>query len=89
MGIFAWIVLGLIAGYVTNRFVGSKDTQSIVTACMIGAGGALLGGLVAVMFNAGSVGVFFGITAWIAAVFGSVVLLLLYSKFTPRAHARY
>ncbi len=84
MGILAWIILGLIVGYIASWMVSAQDTQNIIVICLLGVGGALIGGFLAVVFNVASIGGFFSAAAWIAAVVGSVVLLLLYRMLIVR-----
>ncbi len=85
MGIIAWIILGLIAAYVANLVVdGGRDTRGLVASCLIGVGGALLGGLAAVSLFDGDIGAFFNIATWIAAVAASAVALFAFNMITVR-----
>jgi uncharacterized membrane protein YeaQ/YmgE (transglycosylase-associated protein family) len=76
MSIIAWIVLGLIAGFIGNKIV-NKQGEGIVGDVIVGVIGAFVGGF---LFNLiGAVGVT-GLNLWslLVAVVGAVVLLLAY-----------
>ncbi|HQT84167.1 MULTISPECIES: GlsB/YeaQ/YmgE family stress response membrane protein [Acidiphilium] len=76
MGIIAWLVLGLIAGFIASKLV-NKQGEGIVLDMVLGIIGAIVGGFI---FNAfGSVGVTgFNIYSLIVAVIGAVVVLVIY-----------
>jgi uncharacterized membrane protein YeaQ/YmgE (transglycosylase-associated protein family) len=45
MGLFAWIVVGAIAGFIANKIMGTKE--GLVGMLVLGVVGALVGGFVA------------------------------------------
>ena len=45
MGIIAWIVLGAIAGYITNLIMGGKE--GVIETIILGIVGAVVGGFIA------------------------------------------
>ena len=45
MGIIAWIVLGAIAGWITNLIMGGKE--GVVATVLLGIVGAVVGGFLA------------------------------------------
>ena len=82
MSILAWMVLGLIAGFVASKLV-NKSGEGVVMDVALGIVGALAGGW---LFNQfGQPGVT-GLNIWslLVAVAGAVVLLLLYHAVTGR-----
>lgn len=79
MGFFAFLLLGLIAGAVAKLLVPGRDPGGIITTMAIGVVGALLGGFVGgALFGANPVDEFFDLSTWLAAIVGSVVLLLVF-----------
>lgn len=79
MGIIAFLILGLIAGAIAKAALPGDDPGGILVTMVIGVVGALLGGFLAsLLFDANPVDEFFSISTWLAAIIGSVVLLLLY-----------
>lgn len=86
MPILAWVLLGLIAGFVTNKFVNRAD-ESVLTDIAIGVGGALAGGWI--FKQLGQPGAT-GLDPWslLVAVVGAVVLLVLYHTITGIAPRR-
>ena len=76
MGIIAWIVLGIIVGIIAEHFISGRESHGIIVTCLIGIGGALLGGWLATrIFHIHSLQGFFNISTWITAIAGAVVLL--------------
>lgn len=83
MSILAWIVVGVIAGFLAKTVVPGEGPGGVLGDLIVGVVGALLGGW---LFNAfGNPGVT-GLNAWsiIVAFVGSVVLLLIFRLFTRR-----
>ncbi|MFF3214219.1 GlsB/YeaQ/YmgE family stress response membrane protein [Streptomyces sp. NPDC002886] len=83
MGIIAWILIGLLAGFIAKAITPGKDPGGIVITMLIGIAGGLLGGwLGKVIFGVDSIDGFFHLSTWIAAIAGSVILLVLYRLVT-------
>lgn len=83
MSILAWIVLGLIAGFIASKIV-NKTGEGLLLDIVLGIVGAVVGGFI---FNAmGSSGVT-GVNLYslLVAVIGAVVVLLLYHAVVRRA----
>jgi uncharacterized membrane protein YeaQ/YmgE (transglycosylase-associated protein family) len=83
MSILAWIVLGLIAGFIASKIV-NKTGEGIVLDILLGIVGAVVGGF---LFNlVGSAGVT-GLNIWslVVAVIGAVVFLLVYHALFRRS----
>ncbi|MEU6950487.1 GlsB/YeaQ/YmgE family stress response membrane protein [Streptomyces sp. NPDC046316] len=79
MGIIAWILIGLLAGFIAKALMPGKDPGGIIITTLIGIAGGLLGGwLGKVIFGVDSIDGFFELSTWIAAIIGSVILLVLY-----------
>ncbi|MFB4419733.1 GlsB/YeaQ/YmgE family stress response membrane protein [Streptomyces sp. QL37] len=79
MGIIAWIFIGLLAGLIAKALMPGKDPGGIIITMLIGIAGGLLGGwLGKVIFGIDSIDGFFDLSTWIAAIVGSLILLLLY-----------
>jgi uncharacterized membrane protein YeaQ/YmgE (transglycosylase-associated protein family) len=82
MSIIAWLILGLIAGFVASRIVNAPR-QGLVLDIVLGIIGALVGGFI--FDAAGKVGVT-GFNAWslLVAIIGSIIVLVLYHALTGR-----
>jgi uncharacterized membrane protein YeaQ/YmgE (transglycosylase-associated protein family) len=76
MSILAWLVLGLIAGFIGSKIV-NKRGEGIILDILIGIVGAFLGGWLFSQFGAKGVS---GLNLYslLVAVVGSVVLLLIW-----------
>jgi len=76
MSILAWIILGLIAGFIGSKIV-NKSGEGIVLDILLGVVGAVVGGFIFRSFGASGVtGV--NIYSLVVAVIGSVVFLVIY-----------
>ena len=76
MSIIAWIVLGLIAGFIGSKIV-NKTGEGVVLDIVLGVIGAVVGGFLFQNFGmAGVSGV--NIYSILVAVVGAVVVLVIY-----------
>ncbi len=82
MSIIAWIVLGLLAGFIASKIVRHRG-QGLVVDILLGVVGALVGGFV---FRLGGGYGVTGFNAWslLVAVIGAVVVLLLWNTVLGR-----
>ncbi len=76
MSILAWIVLGLIAGFIGSKIV-NKSGQGLILDIVLGIVGAIIGGYLFNMFGAAGV-TGLNIYSLFVAVVGSVVFLVIY-----------
>jgi uncharacterized membrane protein YeaQ/YmgE (transglycosylase-associated protein family) len=76
MSILAWIILGLIAGFIASKIV-NKAGEGIVMDILLGIVGAIVGGYVFRLFGASGVSGL-NIYSRIVAVIGSIVFLVIY-----------
>ena len=76
MSILAWIVLGLIAGFVGSKIV-NKSGEGIFLDIILGIIGAVVGGWLFARFGASGV-TGLNLYSLFVAVVGAVVVLLLY-----------
>lgn len=83
VGIIAWILIGLLAGAIAKLLLPGKDPGGIIITMLIGIVGGLLGGwLGKVIFGVDSIDGFFDLSTWVAAIVGSLILLVLYRAVT-------
>ncbi len=83
MSILAWIILGLVAGFLAS-FIVNRRGEGILTDIILGIVGALIGGY---LFNTlGSVGITgFNLYSLIVAVIGAVICLAIYHAIRRNA----
>jgi uncharacterized membrane protein YeaQ/YmgE (transglycosylase-associated protein family) len=76
MSIVAWIILGLIAGFIASKLV-NKSGEGILLDIVLGIVGAVVGGYVFQMFgHSGVTGL--NIYSLFVAVVGAVLFLVIY-----------
>jgi uncharacterized membrane protein YeaQ/YmgE (transglycosylase-associated protein family) len=83
MGILAWIIVGIIAGFLAKSVIPGEGPGGVIGDLVIGVVGAFIGSWI---FNSfGSVGVN-GFSLWsiLVSFIGAVVLLFIARLFTGR-----
>ncbi len=85
MGIIAWIVLGAIAGFITNMIMGGKE--GVIATIILGIIGAVVGGYLAgtVLKVADVTGI--NIESIVVAVIGGVIVVAVYRALIGRRAA--
>ena len=83
MSILAWIVLGLIAGFIASKiYVGTG--QGILMDIVLGIVGAVVGGYLFDMIGAGGI-TGFNIWSMLVAIVGAVLVLWIYHAVSGRS----
>ena len=82
MSIIAWLVLGLIAGFIASKIV-NKQGEGLVLNIVLGVVGAFVGGWLFSLFGmSGVTGL--NIYSLLVAVLGAVVVLFIYHGLVRR-----
>ncbi len=83
MGILAWLLLGLVAGFIGSKLV-NKTGEGLILDIVLGVVGAFVGGFLFNMFgHAGVTGL--NLYSLLVAVIGAVVVLVLYHMVFRRS----
>jgi uncharacterized membrane protein YeaQ/YmgE (transglycosylase-associated protein family) len=80
MSIIAWIILGLIAGFIASQLVNQRGT-GVILDIVLGIIGAIVGGWLFSFFGASEV-TGLNLYSLIVAVVGAVAILLIYHALT-------
>jgi uncharacterized membrane protein YeaQ/YmgE (transglycosylase-associated protein family) len=82
VGIIAWIILGAIAGWITNLLMGGKE--GVIATIVLGIVGAVVGGYLAgtVLKVADVTGI--NIESIVVSVIGAVIVVAAYRLFMGR-----
>jgi uncharacterized membrane protein YeaQ/YmgE (transglycosylase-associated protein family) len=83
MSFLAWIVLGLIAGFIGSKIV-NKTGEGVVLDIILGIVGATVGGWLFNMFGARGVSGF-NLYSLLVAIVGAVVVLVVYHSIRRAA----
>jgi uncharacterized membrane protein YeaQ/YmgE (transglycosylase-associated protein family) len=75
MGLAAWVMLGVVAGWTAASLRDGSGTGRLAGALVTGIGGAVVGGALASVLGIGSASTFFSIGAWAAAFVGATAAL--------------
>jgi uncharacterized membrane protein YeaQ/YmgE (transglycosylase-associated protein family) len=85
MGIIAWIILGAIAGWITNMIMGGGE--GVIATILLGIVGAVVGGWLAgtVLKVADVTGI--NIESIVVSVVGAVIVVAIYRMVVGRRAA--
>jgi uncharacterized membrane protein YeaQ/YmgE (transglycosylase-associated protein family) len=83
MSILAWLVLGLIAGFIASKLV-NKSGEGLILDIVLGIVGAFVGGFLFSFVGATPI-TGLNIYSIIVAVIGAVVVLFIYHAFAGRS----
>jgi uncharacterized membrane protein YeaQ/YmgE (transglycosylase-associated protein family) len=82
MSIIAWILLGLVAGFIASKVVNHTG-EGIILDIVLGIVGAVVGGFIFNQF--GAVGINgFNVYSLIVAVIGAIIVLFIYHAVVRR-----
>ncbi len=83
MSIIAWIILGLLAGWIASMIMGGGG-YGVVGDIIVGIIGALIGGFITgPLFGIDVTG--FNVTSLIVAIVGAIILIAIYRALvSPR-----
>jgi uncharacterized membrane protein YeaQ/YmgE (transglycosylase-associated protein family) len=88
MSIIAFIILGLLAGWIAKALLPGDDPGGLIITTLIGVVGAILGGFLAgALFGADPMDEFFDISSWLTAIVGAIILLVVYRMVASRRPA--
>jgi uncharacterized membrane protein YeaQ/YmgE (transglycosylase-associated protein family) len=76
MSYFAWIILGLIAGFIGSKIV-NKQGEGLIVDIILGVVGAIVGGWLFSMFGASGV-TGLNLYSLAVAVVGAIAVLVVY-----------
>jgi uncharacterized membrane protein YeaQ/YmgE (transglycosylase-associated protein family) len=80
-GIIAWIIIGIIAGWITGKLMKGSGFGAIMDM-VVGLVGALIGGFISSHLGFGGVGEHGLVMSIVIAVIGAVILTLLLRLIT-------
>ena len=82
MGILAWLLLGLVAGFIGSKLV-NKSGEGLILDIVLGVVGAFVGGFIFSFFgHSGVTGL--NLYSLLVAVIGAVVVLVVYHAVVRR-----
>ena len=85
MGIIAWLVIGLIAGFLARWFMPGPDPMGFTGTLALGMVGSLVGGLLGNLIFDGNVDV--ERSGLVGSVIGGLIALYVYRRYRPSAAA--
>lgn len=83
MGIFSWIIVGLIAGAIGKALHPGKDPGGFFVTVLIGIIGAVVGGFISSALGYGTVDGF-DLGSLFIAIMGAVIVLFIYRKVASK-----
>lgn len=86
MSVLAWIVLGLVAGFIASKMV-NKSGEGVFLDIVLGIVGAIAGGWIFAAFGASRV-TGLNLYSLLVAVIGAVIVLVAYHAVRGTTHQR-
>lgn len=79
MGIFSWIIVGLIAGALAKFLLPGKDPGGFIVTTLIGVAGAFVGGYLGKLLGIGGAAASgINLPTLVTATVGAILLLIAY-----------
>jgi uncharacterized membrane protein YeaQ/YmgE (transglycosylase-associated protein family) len=75
MGVIAWILFGLVVGFIAKLLTPGRDPGGFIVTMLLGIAGALVGGFIGKTMGFYDTNESAG---WLMSILGAVVLLLIY-----------
>ena len=82
MSIFAWVLLGLIAGFIASKLV-NKQGEGFILDVVLGVVGAVVGGFLFTRMGAAGV-TGFNLYSVFVALIGAIIVLVAYHALVGR-----
>ncbi len=82
MGVIAWIIVGLIAGFIASKIV-NKSGEGFLRDVILGIIGAIVGGWIFTALGANGV-TGFNLYSIFVAVIGAIIVLVVYHAIFSR-----
>ncbi|SDE46415.1 GlsB/YeaQ/YmgE family stress response membrane protein [Rhodococcus tukisamuensis] len=79
LGIFSWIILGGLAGWIGSKIMGTDEQQGIIANIVVGIIGGLAGGFLLNLFGVDVKGGGL-IFSFLTCLLGAVILLFIVKK---------
>ena len=84
MSIFAFLILGAIAGAVARKLMPGRSGKGLLSNIIFGAAGAMVGGWLSSTFLHVSLGTFWDLRTWVIAIVGAVLVLFVWGLITGK-----
>lgn len=79
MGIFAWIIMGLLAGMLARLFMPGRQAMGVFATILLGIVGALLGGFIGTRLGWGTIEGF-DLRSLLLAISGGLLVLFIVGR---------
>jgi uncharacterized membrane protein YeaQ/YmgE (transglycosylase-associated protein family) len=84
MSLIVWIIFGALAGWIASIIAGTDARQGALGNIVVGVIGAFVGGFLMSLMGQGGVNGF-NLYSIVVAIFGAVVLLMIYKAIVHHA----
>lgn len=84
MGVFTWIIFGLVVGVIAKMIMPGNQNMGWLVTIILGIVGAYVGAFVGQLLHLGDV-TGFNVGSVLLAVVGSLIVLWIYGKLTKKS----
>ncbi|HEV2364949.1 MAG TPA: GlsB/YeaQ/YmgE family stress response membrane protein [Caulobacteraceae bacterium] len=83
MSIIAWLILGLVSGFIASKIV-NRTGEGLIMDIVLGIIGALVGGWVSTRVFSGPPVSGLNLTSFLIAIVGAIIVLIIYHAIVGR-----
>jgi uncharacterized membrane protein YeaQ/YmgE (transglycosylase-associated protein family) len=84
MGVFSWLVVGAIAGWLAGLLVKGDESYGVIGHIVLGIVGAIVGGFIAGALTGGDYITGINVTTIMVAVIGAVIAVVAWNAIRGR-----
>jgi len=84
MGVFSWLVVGAIAGWLAGLLVKGDESYGLIGHIVLGIVGAIVGGFIAGALTGGDYITGINVTTIVVAVIGAVIAVVAWNAIRGR-----
>jgi uncharacterized membrane protein YeaQ/YmgE (transglycosylase-associated protein family) len=84
MGVFSWLVVGAIAGWLAGLLVKGDESYGVIGHIVLGIVGAIVGGFIAGALTGGDYITGINVTTIVVAVIGAVIAVVAWNAIRGR-----
>ncbi|HYU48747.1 MAG TPA: GlsB/YeaQ/YmgE family stress response membrane protein [Candidatus Limnocylindria bacterium] len=85
MGVFSWLVVGAIAGWLAGLLVKGDESYGVIGHIVLGIVGAIVGGFIAGALTGGDYITGINFTTIVVAVIGAVIAVVAWNAIRGRS----
>ncbi len=83
MSIIAWLILGLVSGFIASKII-NKSGEGLIMDIVLGVVGAFVGGWISTRLFHGPAVTGLNLTSFLVSIVGAIIVLVVYHMVVRR-----